>query len=106
MRLTLSIPSASFLAALALLGSAVAHGAVKSPAAAPAKPAVAATNDDASLIEKHCSSCHAVDQVTAANKNAQDWAETMDRMIDHGMQITPEDNKRIQQFLVAHYGAK
>jgi hypothetical protein len=30
----------------------------------------------------------------------------MDRMIDHGMQITPEDNKRIQQFLVAHYGAK
>jgi hypothetical protein len=30
----------------------------------------------------------------------------MDRMVDHGMQISPEDNKRITDFLVAHYGAK
>ncbi|WP_308517350.1 hypothetical protein [Sphingomonas flavescens] len=106
MRLTLSIPAASVVASLLLLGSAVAHGTVKGSSAAPAKAAAASTNDDTSLLEKHCSSCHAVDQVTAANKNASDWAETMDRMIDHGMQITPEDNKRIQQFLVAHYGAK
>ena len=106
MRLKISAANASVLAALLVLGSAVAHGAVKnSPAAAPAK-AAAAKSDDAGLLEKHCSSCHAVDQVTAANKNAQYWAETMDRMIDHGMQITAEDNKKIQQFLVAHYGAK
>jgi len=104
----LSHANAALLLASLIAGTAVAQGATKSaPAAAPVKaPAPAAKADaDLALLQEHCSSCHSVDQVTARNKTADEWAETMDRMIDHGMQITPEDNKRIIAFLNAHYGA-
>jgi hypothetical protein len=30
----------------------------------------------------------------------------MDRMVDHGMQISPEDSQKITAYLVAHYGPK
>ena len=101
--------SVALLVSSLVAGSAVSHaaGSTKAVVAPPKASAPAAISDaDRDLLEKHCSSCHGVDQVTAANKNAADWAETMDRMIDHGMQISPEDNKKIQDFLVAHYGPK
>jgi hypothetical protein len=40
------------------------------------------------------------------NRNAAEWAETIDRMVGYGAQLTPEDNKRITEFLAAHYGPK
>jgi mono/diheme cytochrome c family protein len=98
---------ALLLAAL-LAGTAVAQTAGTPPAptvAAAAQPNSKADADFA-LVQAHCSACHAVEQVTAARKTPDEWNETMDRMVDHGMQISPEDNKRITDFLVAHYGAK
>lgn len=109
MSVRLSSSTIALMTSGLIAASAVGHAATAAkPVAAPVKAVASAGNADAdrALLEKHCSSCHAVDQVTAANKNAADWAETMDRMIDHGMQISPEDNKKIQDFLVAHYGAK
>lgn len=101
--------TAALLLSSLIAGAAIAQGpsapAAKTVPAATAAPAPAA-DDDSSLIEKHCSSCHSVDQVTAASKSADEWAETIDRMVDHGLQITPEDNKRITAFLAAHYGTK
>ena len=80
--------------------SATAKSEVPAAAAAPAADA------DLALVQQHCSTCHLVDQVTARNKTADEWAETIDRMVDHGMQISPEDSKRITDYLAAHYGAK
>jgi mono/diheme cytochrome c family protein len=101
----------ALVAASLVAGTAVAQGASKpaapplpaapGPGQSPAKAAV-----DLALLQQHCSACHSLDTVTAQNKTADDWAETMDRMVDHGMQITPEDSKKVTDFLVAHYGAK
>ena len=101
----ISYASGALLTATLIAGTAVAQGATKPAKPAQATAAVKAA-DDTALLQEHCSSCHTVDQVTARNKTADEWAETMDRMIDHGMQMTPEDNKRIRDFLVAHYGPK
>jgi mono/diheme cytochrome c family protein len=100
--------SMALIVASLIAGTAVAQGAEKAaPAQAPKPPAATSGADaDQALLETQCSSCHSIDQVTSQNKTADEWAETMDRMIDHGMQITPEDNKRLTAFLVAHYGPK
>lgn len=107
----ISIPNAVLLAASLIAGTAVAQGATKSPAAAPpaanpAKAAAPAADADEALVEKQCSSCHGMDQVTARNRTAAEWAETIDRMIGYGAQLSAEDNKKITDFLAAHYGAK
>ena len=109
----MKISHANLAVALATLiaGAAVAQGAKKSsPPALPAAPAAGQSatkaKADLALLQEHCSSCHAIDTVTSQNKTAVEWAETMDRMADHGMQITPEDNKKVTEFLVAHYGPK
>ena len=107
----ISISSAALLAASLAFGAAVAEAATKPAAPAPVAkpgPAPAPSKDDAdrALLEKDCSSCHSVDQVTARNRSAAEWAETIDRMVNYGAQLTPEDNKRIADFLAAHYGDK
>jgi mono/diheme cytochrome c family protein len=105
----ISYANVTLLAATLIAGTAVAQAAAKP--VKPAAPSAAQTSAakvavDTALLQEHCSSCHTVEQVTARNKTADEWAETMDRMIDHGMQLSPEDNKRIQEFLLAHYGPK
>jgi cytochrome c5 len=71
-------------------------------AASPGKAAVSAGGQ--ALIDKYCTSCHGAEQVTAKNQSAAEWAETIDKMVDYGAQITPADRKKLQAFLVAHYG--
>lgn len=104
----LSIANIALVAASLTAGAAVAQGGSK-PATF-AKPAAAApkTADDAdrALLEKQCGGCHSIDQVTARNRNAAEWAETIDQMINYGAQISADDNKKITQFLIAHYGPK
>lgn len=96
----------ALLGALLIAGTAVAQNVTKSPqpplAAAP--PAAAGDAADLALVQKDCSTCHAPLQVISAHKSADEWQETMDRMVDHGMQIPPEDSQRITDFLVAHNG--
>lgn len=107
----ISHANVALVLAMLIAGTAVAQGVKKSAAPAlPAAPApgqsVAKANADLALLQEHCSSCHSLDTVTAQNKTVDEWAETMDRMIDHGMQISPEDNKKVTDFLAAHYGPK
>lgn len=107
----ISHANVALVLATLIAGTAVAQGVKKS--AAPALPAAPAPGQsaaraglDLALLQEHCAACHALDTVTAQNKTADEWAETMDRMVDHGMQIAPEDSKKVSDFLVAHYGPK
>ena len=103
-----SFPNLALMVAGLTAGAAVAQGASKAPpapkvAAVPAKPA---DDADRALVEKQCGGCHGIDQVTAKTRNASEWAETIDQMINYGAQLSAEDNKRITEFLIAHYGPK
>lgn len=109
----ISHANVALILASLIAGTAVAQGVKKSAAPAPPLPAppapgqsAAKASVDLALLQEHCSACHTLDTVTAQNKTADEWAETMDRMVDHGMQITPEDSKKVTDFLAAHYGPK
>lgn len=104
----LSIANMALVAASLTAGAAVAQGGSKPAAVAkPTAAAPKAADDvDRALLEKQCGGCHSIDQVTARNRNAAEWAETIDQMINYGAQLTAEDNKKITQFLIAHYGPK
>jgi mono/diheme cytochrome c family protein len=107
----ISRANAALLVSALIAGTAVAKD-VQKPVAPPlpAAPApgqsAAKASIDLALLQEHCSTCHALDTVTAQSKTADAWAETMDRMVDHGMQISPEDAKKVTDFLNAHYGVK
>src|SRR5579884_4191386 len=97
----------ALLAATLVAGTAIAQGIAQPTAATPstkAAPAPDNASGDFALVQQHCSTCHSLDQVVAARKNADEWSETMDRMVDHGMQISPDDSQRIIAFLASHYG--
>lgn len=111
MPVKISHANVALVLAMLIAGTAVAHAASKpAPPPLPAAPAPgqspAKASADLALLQEHCAACHTIDTVTAQNKTADEWAETMDRMIDHGLQISPEDNKKVTDFLVAHYGQK
>ena len=104
----ISYANAALLVSILIAGTAVAQKNAVTPH--PSDPVTAKSSAhqgdaDFALVQSHCSSCHTLDQVTAARKSSDEWDETMDRMVDHGMQITPEDRKRITDYLSAHFGA-
>lgn len=104
----ISYANAALLVLILGAGTAVAQKSAVPPrptAPTKAQPSASAADADFALVQAHCSSCHTLDQVTAARKTADEWDETMDRMVDHGMQITPEDRKRVTDYLSAHFGA-
>ena len=108
MMMKMSIANFGLIVAGLTAGAAVAQGASKGPPASKAAvvPATPADDADRALLEKQCGGCHGIDQVTAKTRNASEWAETIDQMINYGAQLSADDNKRITEFLIAHYGPK
>lgn len=78
---------------LAVSSAAAAQSA--GPAAEPAGQAI---------VEKNCSSCHPVTQVTSAHKSKDDWGATLDKMIGFGAQIPDKEYDAIVDYLAAHQG--
>lgn len=104
----ISIANIALVAASLTAGAAVAQSGSKQAATPKAATTAPKATDDAdrALLEKQCGGCHSIDQVTARNRNAAEWAETIDQMINYGAQISADDNKKITEFLIAHYGPK
>lgn len=104
----ISIANIALIVASLTAGAAFAQSGSKVASApkAAATPAKGTEDADRALLEKQCGGCHSIDQVTARNRNAAEWAETIDQMINYGAQISAEDNKKITEFLIAHYGPK
>ncbi len=55
--------------------------------------------DGATLVETRCSTCHTTDRIFAADKDAAGWASTVDRMIDYGAQLTPDERQTVIDYL-------
>jgi cytochrome c5 len=89
----LMVASAGVLALTLLAGKAPAE-----PAEAP--DVVAART----LVEKTCSSCHVISQVTAQRKTADQWAGTVDQMIGYGATISDADYPKIVDYLAKYHG--
>lgn len=74
-------------------------------AAAPTS-GTATTPDPAALIQQHCTRCHSVQRIKAADHDAAGWAATIKRMQGKGAQVTDAEAAAIAQFLASGGGAK
>jgi uncharacterized membrane protein len=61
------------------------------------------TSAGQALMQERCSVCHALDRVTSAHKSAAEWKITVDRMIGHGAQLTPQEEQTLIDYLASNY---
>lgn len=51
------------------------------------------------LVESKCSLCHTTERVYAADKSAEEWDATVDRMEKSGLVITDAEQQQIVEYL-------
>lgn len=66
-------------------------------------PASAPASDGATLLRERCATCHGVDRVESARKTAEEWKQTVDRMIRRGAQLTEAERSVLVEYLATHY---
>lgn len=58
------------------------------------------------ILETSCTGCHDLGVLTATPHTAEDWPVVLNRMVGNGLNITPEDMKTVQAYLVEHYSSE
>lgn len=51
------------------------------------------------LVESKCSTCHKTERVYTADKSAEEWDATIDRMEKSGLVITDAEQQEIVEYL-------
>ncbi len=59
--------------------------------------------DAAALMSQQCTRCHPLSRVTSKTKTAEQWKVTVDRMIQHGAQLTPPEEQALVEYLAQNY---
>ncbi len=59
--------------------------------------------DAVALMSQQCSRCHPISRVTSKTKTAEQWKVTVDRMIQHGAQLTPSQEQALIDYLAQNY---
>jgi mono/diheme cytochrome c family protein len=55
------------------------------------------------LMQERCSVCHSLNRVQSAQKTADQWKTTVDRMINHGAQLTSSEATTLVNYLAQTY---
>ncbi len=55
------------------------------------------------ILEKKCSVCHGVDQVTTMGRTAQEWHEIVTSMIDLGAEVSEAEAKVLVEYLATNW---
>ncbi len=56
------------------------------------------------LLEERCTACHNLARVESAQKSRESWADTVDRMIGYGVELSDAERTILLDYLVATYG--
>lgn len=75
-----------------------AQPATQPPAAPPA------TLDGKALAQERCTACHSFDRIQNAQKTADEWKTTVDRMIGKGAQLNADEAIAVVDYLSKTYG--
>jgi mono/diheme cytochrome c family protein len=93
--------------------SAADQGAAQdaAPAAPPApKPAPAKVElpdgNGKPIATEYCQDCHRLTNLTKSHKSKDDWAETVQTMVDRGARIPPENVDTLVQYLAQNFPPK
>jgi mono/diheme cytochrome c family protein len=95
---------------LAFAGVATRGLEAQSAPPAPAAPAAASTvsvpppGPALVVINERCSTCHSTASVFNQRRSADDWAATVQLMVDRGADLTPDDMNMVIGYLAANFG--
>jgi hypothetical protein len=66
-------------------------------------PLVETQNDNQGeiLITEKCSGCHSTERVFQANYDSEGWSNVIDRMVNKGADVNPEEKDLIIDWLVS-----
>jgi cytochrome c5 len=73
------------------------------PLAAEQSPGPAPVADGATLLQERCTACHTLERVESAHKSAEEWEQTVSRMVGRGAQLTAEEKTVLVEYLATHY---
>ncbi|WEJ98820.1 MAG: hypothetical protein P0Y59_18020 [Candidatus Sphingomonas phytovorans] len=77
--------------------------AVSAPGAASGAP-VPPPGPALVVINERCSTCHSTASVFNQHRSADDWAATVQLMVDRGADLTPDDMNMVIDYLAANFG--
>lgn len=52
------------------------------------------------LLQERCTVCHSLDRVYPKAYDAGEWEEVVDRMIDHGAELNPQEKEILLDHLI------
>jgi len=78
-----------------MAGSTMAIGQTAEPAPPPG-PAL-------DLINKQCSVCHSTADIFSQRKSPDDWAQTVDFMVERGAMLSPEETDKVIEYLATNF---
>lgn len=94
--------------ALSVMGLAFAVVATRGLEAQSAPPAPAAPTPPPGpalvVINERCSTCHSTASVFNQRRSADDWAATVQLMVDRGADLTPDDMTMVIGYLATNFG--
>lgn len=93
-----------FITALFAATLLAACGSKASPSpSATSAPSSGGSLDGQALMQQRCTVCHSTDRITSAHKTADQWKMTVDRMIGHGAQLSPQEEQTLINYLAQNY---
>ncbi len=85
----------------------VLAGALLAACGSSSSPASSSSGGSASagqaLMQDRCSVCHSLTRVVSAHHTAAEWKMTVDRMINQGAQLTPQEEQTLIGYLSQNY---
>jgi hypothetical protein len=55
------------------------------------------------LMQDRCTACHSLERVISAHKTGDEWKITVDRMMNRGVQLTPQEEQALITYLAQNY---
>ena len=80
-------------------------GVTPSPAVSSMAPEGLPPGSGVAILEKSCTTCHGVVQVTSQHKSASQWRDTVNQMIGMGADISDADSPVLIDYLTKNFGA-
>ncbi len=59
--------------------------------------------DGQAIMQERCSVCHSITRVTSAHHTAAEWQNTVNRMINHGAKLAPQEEQVLIDYLAQNY---
>jgi hypothetical protein len=81
----------------------LALGLLLAACAGSQEPGAGGDLDGQALVEERCTVCHNLQTVTGANKSADAWQSTVERMIGNGAKLTDVEKDAVVEYLTEAY---